>query len=62
MGDEPANAAAAEGANNPNRVFELVFIVSQIIIGVLYSFCTEYGAGVHPAFTSASSLDAKDAM
>jgi hypothetical protein len=62
MGDEPANAAAGEGANNPNRVFELVFIVSQIIIGVLYSFTTEYGEGVHPAFTTEGDLDAKDAM
>jgi len=60
MGENDAGGAAAEHGTN-NRVFELVFIVSQIIIGVLYSFCTEYGEGVHPAFTGDAYV-AKDMM
>ena len=35
--------------NNPNRIFELVFIISQIILIIIYGFCTTYGEGVHPA-------------
>jgi len=43
-------------------VFELIFIVSQIIIIILYSFCTEYGEGVHPAFTTTDTLSGQDAV
>lgn len=60
--EKPAGDGGNQEAANPNRVFELIFIVSQIIIGVLYSVCTEYGEGVHPAFTTEGDLDAKDAM
>lgn len=51
-----------EESSNPLRVFELVFIISEIIIIVLYGLCTKYGEGVHPAFTASGDLDAKDAV
>ena len=28
---------------------DLFFIISEVIIILLYAFCTEYGEGVHPA-------------
>ena len=62
MADEKADDAGAVGHSNPNRCFEVIFLVSQVVIGVLYALCTEYGEGVHPAFTTEGDLDAKDAM
>ena len=59
---EEAGGDAAAGNQNPNRIFEIIFILSQVVIGVLYALCTEYGEGVHPAFTNTNDLDAKDAM
>jgi len=30
-------------------VWDLMFIFSEIILIIIYAFCTEYGEGVHPA-------------
>jgi len=34
---------------------ELTFIITEIIVIILYSFCTEYSDGVHPAATSTTT-------
>ena len=34
---------------NPNRVFESLFIISQVVIVILYALFTNYEDGVHPA-------------
>lgn len=40
-------------AENWNRryhwIWDLLFIFSEIILIIVYAFCTEYGEGVHPA-------------
>lgn len=54
---------AEEGENkNPHRVFELLFLISQIIIIILYALCTDYGDGVHPAMTTEESANAADVV
>jgi len=58
MTEEARKPDEEKDDKNPHRVFELIFIVSQIIIIILYSFCTEYGEGVHPAFTTSDELSA----
>ena len=30
-------------------IWDLLFIFSEIILIIVYAFCTEYGYGVHPA-------------
>ena len=35
---------------DPHRAFETVFILSEIVLIVLFLFLTEYGEGVHPGF------------
>ena len=44
-----------------HRVFETVYLISQIILIVLYLTCTEYGEGVHPSAisTATSAFDAR---
>ena len=37
---------------NPNRVFESIFIISQVLIVIMYGLFTEYGQGTHPATRS----------
>lgn len=44
----------------PHRAFETVFIISQIIVIILFAFCTEYGEGVHPAASSTEVLDKRN--
>jgi len=31
-----------------SRVSEIVFLLSEVIVVVLYATCTEYGEGMHP--------------
>jgi hypothetical protein len=31
---------------------ELTYILTEIVVIILYATCTEYGEGVHPAATS----------
>jgi hypothetical protein len=47
----------------PSRLFDGLFIVSQVILIILYAFCTNYGDGVHPSATNAErvSVDEEDA-
>ena len=35
-----------------HRAFEIVYILSEIIVIILYLTCTEYDAGVHPSAAS----------
>ena len=37
---------------NPNRVFESIFIISQVLIVAFYGLFTDYGQGLHPATRS----------
>ena len=37
-------------AADPNRIVELVFIISEIILIALFLTMTKYGEGVHPGF------------
>ena len=46
---DSAKGSEEEEVKNPHRVFELVFILSEVILIILYGFCTTYGEGVHPA-------------
>jgi ammonium transporter Rh len=32
-----------------HKAFEFVFILSEIILVVIFYLCTEYGVGVHPS-------------
>ena len=45
---------------NPHRAFETIFLISEIVIIILYLCFTEYSDGVHPsAFsTNAAGLNA----
>ena len=47
---------------DPHRAFESLYLISQIIVIILYLTCTEYSDGVHPSATStgAAALQAKD--
>ena len=47
---------------DPHRAFESIYLISEIIIIVLYMLCTEYSEGVHPSATSTQSagFEAKD--
>lgn len=47
---------------DPHRAFETLFIISEIIVIILYLTCTEYSEGVHPSTVSTGSADllAKD--
>jgi len=31
-----------------SRFAEIVFLISEVIVVVLYATCTEYGEGMHP--------------
>ena len=47
--------------NKQSRLFELVFLVSEVIVIVLYLLFTEYSDGVHPsAPATVGALDSKD--
>ena len=37
---------------NPNRVFETIFIIFQVLIAAFYGLFTDYGSGLHPATRS----------
>ena len=39
----------ADDEKETHRIYELIFILSQVILIVLFGFCTTYGEGVHPA-------------
>lgn len=46
---------------DPHRAFETVFILSEVIMAVLYLFFTEYSEGVHPSFDNRENgYDAAD--
>ena len=47
---------------DPHRAFESIYLLSQIVIIILFMFCTEYSDGVHPSAvsTGAAALEAKD--
>ena len=45
---------------DPHRGFEVVFILTQIILIVMFLTMTEYGAGVHPGFDAEVSGDTRD--
>lgn len=44
-----------------SRAFETVFLISEIILVILYLTCTEYGATMHPReiSTPAEMLEAR---
>ena len=62
MTEQQRKAGEEKEDKEPHRVFELIFLVSQIIIIVLYGFCTEYGEGVHPAFAATDTLTGQEAV
>ena len=45
-----------------HRAFEIIYILGEVIVIILYLLCTEYTEGVHPGATStaAAGLQAKD--
>ena len=45
-----------------NRAFESLYLISEVLIIILYLTCTEYSDGVHPGATStdAKAFEAKD--
>lgn len=45
-----------------NPWLETGFLVSEIIVIVLYGFCTEYGDGVHPAAASTKTVGSNAAV
>ena len=47
-------------AADPNRIVELVFIISEIILIALFLTMTKYGEGVHPGFEGDKTLDTVD--
>jgi hypothetical protein len=38
-----------------HRAFEIIFLVAEVIVILLYLTCTEYGEGVHPGALSTNS-------
>jgi len=40
--------AEDENKNNPHKVFETLFIISEIVMIALYTFYTEFSEKVHP--------------
>jgi len=34
---------------DPPKFWEIIYILSEVFVIILYLFCTEYGDGVHPS-------------